>query len=190
MKLVVGLSGGSGIVYGVRFLQVLRELNIETHLIFTAAAKKTLVLETDYSVSQVEALATRVYGVSDISAAPSSGSFKTDGMVVIPCSMKTLAGIASGYADNLLLRAADVTLKERRPLILVLRETPLNIIHLENMLRAARAGAIIAPAMPAFYHRPKTIDDLLDHQIGKVLDLLGIEHNLFERWEGPQQRKE
>jgi 4-hydroxy-3-polyprenylbenzoate decarboxylase len=187
MKLVVGLSGGSGIIYGVRFLEVLRELGVESHLIFTAAAKKTLVLETDYTVSQVESLATRVYGVGDISAPPSSGSFKTDGMVVIPCSMKTLAGIASGYSDNLLLRAADVTLKERRPLILVLRETPLNVIHIENMLRAAKAGAVIAPAMPAFYHKPKTIEDLLNHQIGKVLDLLGVEHNLFERWMGPKQ---
>lgn len=187
MRLVVGLSGGSGIIYGVRFLEVLRELGVESHLIFTPAAKKTLVLETDYTVSQVESLATRVYGVGDIAAPPSSGSFKTDGMVVIPCSMKTLAGIASGYSDNLLLRAADVTLKERRPLILVLRETPLNIIHIENMLRAAQAGAVIAPAMPAFYHKPKTIEDLLNHQVGKVLDLLGVEHNLFERWMGPKK---
>jgi 4-hydroxy-3-polyprenylbenzoate decarboxylase len=185
MRIIVGLSGGSGIIYGVRFLEVLRELGVESHLIFSTSAKKTLVLETEYTVGQVESLATRVYGFNDISAAPSSGSFKTDGMVIIPCSMKTLAGVASGYSDNLLLRAADVTLKERRPLILVVRETPLNTIHIENMLKAANAGAIIAPAMPGFYHKPKTIRDLLDHQVGKVLDLLGIEHNLFERWGGP-----
>lgn len=187
MRLIVGLSGGSGIIYGVRFLQVLKELGVESHLIFSPSAKKTLVLETDYRVDEVEALATRVYGFSDIAAAPSSGSFRVDGMVVIPCSMKTLAGIACGYADNLLLRAADVTLKERRPLVLVVRETPLNTIHIENMLRAARAGAIIAPAMPGFYHRPKTIEDLIDFQVGKVLDLLGIEHSLFERWTGPKK---
>lgn len=184
MRLVVGISGSSGVIYGVRFLEVLQELKVESHLVMSPAAKETLVLETDRKVKQVEALATKVYPFGDVAAALSSGSFRTDGMVIIPCSMKTLAGIASGYSGNLLLRAADVTLKERRRLVLVPRETPLSTIHIENMLRAANAGAIVVPAMPAFYDRPKTIDDIVDHLVGKVLDVLGIEHNLFRRWEG------
>ncbi len=184
MRLVVGVSGGSGIIYGVRFLEVLRELKVESHLVMSPSARETLVLETDKRVKQVESLATKVYPFGDVAAALSSGSFRTDGMVIIPCSMKTLAGVASGYSDNLLLRAADVTLKERRRLVLVPRETPLSTIHIENMLRAANAGAIVVPAMPAFYDRPKTIDDIVNHLVGKVLDVLGIEHNLFRRWEG------
>jgi 4-hydroxy-3-polyprenylbenzoate decarboxylase len=178
------MSGGSGIIYGVRMLEVLHELGVETHLVMSPAAKETLVLETGYRVPQVESLATKVHPFNDIAATLSSGSYTTDGMVVIPCSMKTLAGVATGYSDNLLLRAADVTLKERRPLILVPRETPLSTIHIENMLRAANAGAIIAPAMPAFYDRPKEINQLVDHMVGKVLDLLKIEHKLYERWKG------
>jgi 4-hydroxy-3-polyprenylbenzoate decarboxylase len=185
MILLVGMSGGSGVVYGVRFLQVLKDMKIESHLMMSPAARETLVLETNYKVDYVESLASQNHRIADISAAPASGSFHTDGMVVIPCSMKTLAGIATGYSDNLMLRAADVTLKEKRPLVLVPRETPLTTIHIENMLRAANAGATILPAMPGFYHRPKTIEGLVDHVVGKILDILRLEHNLYTRWGGP-----
>lgn len=187
MVLLVGMSGGSGVVYGVRLLEVLKQLKVEAHLVVSTAAQETLVIETDYKVGYVESLASRVYRFNDIAAAPASGTFRTRGMVVIPCSMKTLAGIASGYSDNLLLRAAEVTLKERRPLVLVPRETPLTTIHMENMLRVAQAGAIVLPAMPGFYDRPKTIGDLVDHVVGKVLDVLGIEHGLYKQWTGPQR---
>lgn len=134
----------------------------------------------------MESLASRKYNFRDVSAAISSGSFRTDGMVIIPCSMKTLAGVASGYSDNLVLRAADVTLKERRPLVLVVRETPYNLIHIRNMYIAARAGAIIMPASPAFYHRPTTMQQLVDQVVGRVLDMFGVEHNLYRKWSGPQ----
>jgi flavin prenyltransferase len=186
LKLLVGVTGGSGVIYAIRLLEVLKKLKVETHLIMSTAAKQTIVLETSRKVSDVEALATREYRVNDITAAPASGSFRTDGMVVIPCSMKTLGGVASGYADNLVLRAAETTLKERRPLVLVPRETPLTIIDMENMLRAARAGMIIAPAMPAFYNKPESLDDIINHMVGKVLDLFNIEHDLYQRWEGPR----
>ena len=184
MRLVVGISGSSGVIYGVRLLDVLRQLNVETYLIMSTAAKETLVMETEKKVTEVEALATRVFAFNDIAASVASGSFPTDGMVVIPCSMKTLAGISSGYSDNLLLRAADVTLKERRPLVLVPRESPLTTIHLENMLKVASAGAILVPAMPAFYTRPRTVDDIIDHLVGKVLDAFKIKHTLYARWMG------
>jgi len=187
---VVGISGGSGVVYGVRFLQVLKDMRVESHLIMSAAAKETLVLETNYKVSYVESLASKAYRANDVAASPASGSFLTAGMVVIPCSMKTLAGVAIGYADNLLLRAAEVTLKEKRTLVLVPRETPLTMIHIENMLRAARAGATVLPAMPGFYGRPKTMEDLIDQVVGKVLDVLGIEHALYKRWKGPEVNRD
>jgi len=190
MRIVVGFSGASGIIYGIRLLEVLKEKGVETHLIISRGAGETLALETSYSLDYVKSLASVTYRINDIAASVASGSFKTNGMVIIPCSMKTLSGIALGYSDNLLLRAAEVTLKERRPLILVPRETPLNLIHLRNMLRAAHAGAIILPAMPAFYHKPKTIDDLINHLVGKILDILGIEHELFKRWKGPEINKE
>jgi flavin prenyltransferase len=189
VRLVVGMSGGSGVIYGVRFLEVLKKSKIETYLIMTQAAKETLVLETDYSVSQVEGLSTHNYRINDIAALPASGSYRTDGMVVIPCSMKSLAGIATGYEDNLLIRAAAVTLKEKRKLVLVPRETPLTTINMENMLRAANAGAVILPAMPGFYNRPKSVDDIVDYVVGKVLDILGVEHDLYERWHGPPGRR-
>ncbi len=184
MRLIIGMSGASGVIYGVRLLEVLKNLNIETHLIMTTAAKETLRLETDYQIHEVESLASKSYSINDIAAPMASGSFKFDAMIIVPCSMKTLAGIATGYTSNLLLRAADVALKERRPLILVIRETPLTIIHIRNMLIAAKAGAIILPAMPGFYHNPKTIQDMIDFIVGKILDQLGIEHNLYQRWEG------
>ena len=183
-RIIVGISGASGVIYGIRLLDVLKQMRVETHLILTPAAKVTIVAETDYSSDSVERLATRSYRFSDISASISSGSFPMDAMVIIPCSMHTLGALASGIADNLLVRAGEVTLKERRPLILVPRETPLTLIHMENLLKVGRAGAIVVPAMPAFYQRPKELDDVIDHLVGKVLDLLGLEHNLFRRWTG------
>lgn len=189
VRLVIGISGASGAVYGIRALEVLKKLGVETHLILTDAAHETIRLETNHKASEVEKLATEVHGIDDITSKLASGSYRTDGMAIIPCSMKTLSGVASGYADNLLLRAAGVTLKERRPLVLVVRETPLTLIDMENMVTAARAGATILPAMPAFYHRPKTIDDLVNQVVGKALDLLGVEHDLSRRWEGPAAPK-
>jgi 4-hydroxy-3-polyprenylbenzoate decarboxylase len=182
MQIIVGISGASGAVYAIRFLESLKDLNIRTHLVVTAAGERTIELETGLTKNELIAMATHHYEVDDLTSAISSGSFPTDGMVVVPCSMKTLAGIASGYSSNLLLRAADVTLKERKPLVLVPRETPMNLVHLENMCRAARAGAIILPAMPGFYHKPKSIDDLVNHLVGKVLDVFHIEHRMYKRW--------
>ena len=191
-SLIIGISGASGIIYGIRLLEVLREVEaIETHLVMSSAAKRTMLLETDYSVDSVESLADRVHRQSDIAATISSGSHQTLGMVVAPCSMKTLSGIVNSYADNLLLRAADVVLKERRKLVLLPRETPLHLGHLRLLTQASEIGAIVMPPLPAFYHRPKTIQDLIDHSVNRVLDLLGIEleTDLFKRWEGPSDSK-
>ncbi len=183
MRLVVGISGASGVVYGVRLLEFLRNRSdIETFLIVTKAAEKILEVEAGLSIKEVTSMASHHYDVNDLSAPIVSGSFKTDGMIIIPCSMKTLAGLAAGYSDNLLLRAGDVTLKEGRPLILVVRETPFNVIHLRNMLGLARMGVCILPAMPAFYIKPNSIDDLINYVVGKALDSLGVEHNLYKRW--------
>lgn len=192
-KIIVGISGASGVVYGIRLLEVLREVaEVETHLVLTAAGATTIALETAYSPDEVKALADVVYPFRDIAAAISSGSFKTDGMVVIPCSMKTMAGIAYSFSDNLLLRAADVVLKDRRRLILVPRETPLHLGHLRTMTLLAEMGAIIAPPMPAFYHRPQTIDDIINQTVNRVLDLLDItlEQELFTRWQGGKAARE
>lgn len=183
-RIVLGVSGASGVIYGIRLLEVLKQASVEVHLVMTPAAKITIAAETGYSAEAVEKMASTVHRFNDISATLASGSYKTDGMVIVPCSMHTLGALASGYADNLLVRAAEVTLKERRPLIVVPRETPLTLIHIENMERIARAGAIVLPAMPAFYERPKTIDELVDHLVGKILDLLGIDNELFKRWSG------
>lgn len=185
MRLVIGISGASGAVYGIRALEILKNLDVETHLILTEAAQETILLETNWKIAEVERLATETHRIDDITSKLASGSYRTDGMAIIPCSMKTLSGVASGYADNLLLRAAGVALKERRPLVLVARETPLTLIDLENMANAARAGAIVLPAMPAFYHKPRTVDDLVNHVVGKALDLLGVEHGIAPQWEGP-----
>jgi 4-hydroxy-3-polyprenylbenzoate decarboxylase len=184
MKLVVGISGASGAIYGIRLLEVLGQSGVESHLILTPAAKQTMQLETDRTPEQVEALATRVYAIDDVGATVASGSFKTAGMVVVPCSVKSLSAIAYTYSDNLLVRAADVTLKERRRLVLVVRETPLHQGHLRAMLRLSAFGAIILPPVPAFYHRPRTVDDIVNHTVGKLLDLFDIQHNLFDRWPG------
>ena len=189
MRLIVGISGASGAIYGIRALQLLRKLGVETHLVITDAALETIRLETDFKKADVVRLATAIHRVDDISSEIASGSFQADGMLVIPCSMKTLAGIASGYSDNLLLRAADVTIKERRRLVLVVRETPLSLIHIENMATVTRAGAVVLPAMPAFYQRPKTVAALVDQVVGRALDLLGVEHQLSRRWGGPDLKK-
>lgn len=186
MRLVVGISGASGAVYGIRALQVLHGLGVETHLILTEAAMETVKLETDLKKADLVRLATEAHKIDDITSKIASGSYKTDGMLVIPCSMKTLAGIATGYSDNLLLRAADVTIKERRRLVLVVRETPLSLIHLENMATVTRAGAVVLPAMPSFYQRPKVVDELVDQVVGKALDMVGVEHSLLRRWDGPR----
>jgi 4-hydroxy-3-polyprenylbenzoate decarboxylase len=181
-RIVVGISGASGVIYGVRLLGILRDLGYETHLIITQAAKLNIRIETAYTPEEVAAMADTVYDSADMAAAVSSGSFLTEAMVVIPCTIKTLSAIANSYSENLLIRAADVALKERRKLVLVVRETPLHKGHLRLMLQAAEMGAHILPPIPSFYHRPKTIEDLIDQTIGKVLDYLGIEHHLFSRW--------
>jgi|TARA_B100000378_G_scaffold218235_1_gene181517 4-hydroxy-3-polyprenylbenzoate decarboxylase len=190
-RLIVGISGASGAIYGIRLLEILQKLpEIDTHLIISKAAKRTIVLETDYKVDQVEKLADEVLPDHDIAASVSSGSYKTSGMVVIPCSIKTLSGIANSYADNLLVRAADVVLKEQRKLVLVLRETPLHLGHTQLMTRSIEIGATLLPAMPAFYHRPSTIDDLINQTVNRVLDQFDIElpDDLFERWAGSPRK--
>ena len=186
-RLIVGMSGASGSIYGVRLLQVLRDVpGVETHLVLSPAARRTLLLETDCTVEQVEALADRVYRSSDIAAAISSGSFRPWGMVVAPCSMKTISGIATSFSDNLLLRAADVVLKERRKLLLLVRETPLHLGHLRLLVQVAEIGAIVMPPMPAFYHRPTTLAEVVDQTVNRALDMLDIELHLdlFPRWQG------
>ena len=195
-RIVVGISGASGAVYGIRFLELLRGLpDVETHLVVSDAAKRTIVEETDWAVKDVLALATRRYDNKDIGAAIASGSFKTDGMVIVPCSVKAAASVAHCLADNLLTRAADVTLKEGRPLILVVRETPLHLGHLRVLTALAEMGAVILPPMPAFYNRPKQIEDLVDHTLARVLDRFGLPQQLVTEWQGtnrridPQQRR-
>jgi 4-hydroxy-3-polyprenylbenzoate decarboxylase len=183
-RLVVGISGASGIIYGLELLKVLKDLGYESQVVFTDMARKNLLLETEHSLEEVEATAGRIYGEEDLAAPISSGSYISRGMVVIPCSIKSLSGIAHSYNTNLLVRAADVTLKEGRRLVLVVRETPLHQGHLRLMLSAASQGAVILPPVPAFYHHPQTIRDLVHHTIGKVLDCFGIEHELFRRWDG------
>jgi len=184
LRLVVAVTGASGTIYGKRLLEILHEKKTETHLIVSKAAEKVIKHELGTGKKDLERLATHAYDEDDLTAPLMSGSFKTDGMVIIPCSMKTLAGITHGFADNLILRAADVTLKEKRPLVVVPRETPLSIVHLRNMLEAVEIGVFMVPAMPAFYHRPEKIDDLVNFIVGRVLDCLGIEHRLFKRYSG------
>ena len=189
-RLIVGISGASGAIYGIRLLEILQKLTeIDPHLIISKAAKRTIVLETDYKVDQVEELADEVFPDHDIAASVSSGSYQTSGMIVIPCSIKTLSGIANSFSDNLLVRAADVVLKEQRKLVLVLRETPLHLGHTQLMSRSIEIGATLVPAMPAFYHRPSTIDDLINQTVNRVLDQFDIElpEDLFERWAGSRR---
>lgn len=183
MKLVIAITGASGVVYGIRALEVLKRLGVETHLILSEWGEKTIKIETDKDGDYVRSLASRVHDDSNMAAPVSSGSFKTDGMAVIPCSMKTLAGIANGLDDTLVARAAGVCIKESRKVVLVPREAPLSRIHLENMNKlAGLPNVVIMPAMPGFYHRPKTMEELIDHVVGKVLDQFGIQHELFKRW--------
>lgn len=181
-RLVVGISGASGVIYGVRLLEALRPLPVETHLVMTRTAEVTLAHETRLKVSDVRRLADVAYGVEDLAGAISSGSFRTMGMVVAPCSMRSLGEIAHGITSNLLTRAADVSLKERRKLVLVARETPLHAIHLRNMAQLAEMGAIIAPPMPAFYNRPESLDDIIDHTVGRLLDLFDLDTGKVKRW--------
>jgi 4-hydroxy-3-polyprenylbenzoate decarboxylase len=187
-RVIVGITGASGAIYGIRLLEVLRGVaDVETHLVLTQAGRRTVALETDILVERVEAMADHVYRPGDIAAAISSGSFRTAGMIVAPCSMKTVSGIATSYSDNLLLRAADVTLKERRRLVLLVRETPLHRGHLRLLAQVAELGAVVMPPVPAFYHRPTTLEALVDQTVNRALDLLGIEleADLFPRWSGP-----
>ena len=188
-RIVVGVSGASGVVYGIRLLELLRAASgVETHLVLSDPAKRTIVEETDWVVKDVEALATHRYDNKDIGASIASGSFKTDGMVIAPCSVKEAASVAHCLADNLMTRAADVTLKEGRPLILLVRETPLHVGHLRMLTQLAEMGAVILPPMPAFYHRPKQIEDLVDHTLARVLDRLNIPQTLVGEWQGTNRR--
>lgn len=184
MKLIVGITGATGVIYGVRLLERLREAGVETHLVISRWGARTLVHETSYSRDQLEALAHTVYAPGDMGAAISSGSFQTAGMVVVPCSAKTLGAIAHGYGDSLIHRAADVVLKERRRLVIAIRETPLSDIHLENMLKLSRMGAVMLPPMPAFYTKPASITDIVDHTVARLLDQFGIDVPGMERWSG------
>ena len=184
MKIIVAITGATGAIYGVRILQRLREAGVETHLVISRWGARTLLHETPFAREQVEELATETYAPADMGAAISSGSFRTDGMVIAPCSAKTLAAVAHGFGENLVHRAADVILKERRRLVLVVREAPLSDIHLENMLKLSRMGAVVLPPMPAFYNHPRTVDDVVDHTVARVLDQFGLEVSGAERWSG------
>jgi 4-hydroxy-3-polyprenylbenzoate decarboxylase len=180
--LIVGITGATGVIYGVRTVEALSAMGVETHLIVTQSAARNLALETDYTVEYLKSMASAVYDVDDVGASIASGSFRVDGMIVMPCSIKTLSGIAHSFNYNLLIRAADVTLKERRRLVLAVRETPLHEGHLELMTKVTRMGGVIMPPVPAFYHMPRTIDDLIRQTVGKMLDLFSIDGHLFRRW--------
>jgi flavin prenyltransferase len=183
-QLIVGISGASGTIYGVRILEMLRKAEIETHLIMSKSAEMTLAYETDFKPKDVRALASVHYSINDVSAAISSGSFPTMGMIVAPCSIRTMSEIATGVTATLLSRAADVVLKEKRRLVLAIRETPLHAGHLRNMTLLAEIGAVVAPIVPAFYNRPRTVDDIVNHTCGRILDLFGIDTGLVKRWKG------
>jgi 4-hydroxy-3-polyprenylbenzoate decarboxylase len=183
-QVIVAITGASGAIYGVRLLKALRTARVAVHLTISPTAEINLKLETGMTADALSKFAKHLYATTDLAAPISSGSFPIDGMAIVPCSTKTLAAVAHGYSDNLITRAAEVTLKERRTLVLVPRETPLNQIHLKNMLTLARAGAVILPASPGFYHAPKNIDELIDHIVGKIMDALHIEHSLYKRWTG------
>ncbi len=185
MRLTIGLSGASGLIYGIRMLEILKCVpDVETHLVISQSAKMNIAIETPWALADVLALADVVHPINDMAASIASGSFRTDGMIVAPCSMKTLSGIVHSYADNLLVRAADVVLKERRRLVLMPRESPLHLGHCELLLKACQLGAIIAPPMPALYNNPQSIDDIINHSVGRVLDLFDIDTGIVKRWEG------
>lgn len=183
-KIIVAMTGATGAILGIKSLIALRRLNVETHLIISKWAEATIKYETDYHVSNVKALADHVYNINDMAAPVSSGSFRTDGMIVVPCSMKTLAAITSGFCDDLISRTADVMLKERRRLVLVTRETPLSDVHIRNMLSVSRSGAVVFPPVPAFYIKPASVEDLVDQSVGRMLDLFDLDTEDFERWNG------
>jgi 4-hydroxy-3-polyprenylbenzoate decarboxylase len=183
-KIIVSITGASGAIYGIRLLEVLRECGVETHLIVSKSANLTIATETSFSIGDIKKLANYAYHPSDIGAKISSGSFKVNGMIVAPCSMKTLSAIASGFENDLTIRAAGVMIKEQKKLVLMTRETPLSPIHLENMLKLSRIGVAICPPVPAFYNKPTTLDDIVNHSITRVLDLFDIETNLIKRWQG------
>ena len=190
MRLIIGMSGASGVIYGIRLLEVLSQVEqVETHLVLSNSAKLNIAIETDRNSKEVQDLADEVYSNKDIAARLASGSFKTDGMIVAPCAVKTLSAIANSYADSLLVRAADVVLKERRRLVLVPRETPLHTGHCELLLKASQMGAILAPPMPAHYINPQTVDDLVDHHVGRLLDLFDFDPGLVQRWQGPASKQ-
>ncbi len=189
-RLVVGISGASGAIYGVRILQLLRDSGVETHLVISKSAEVTIAHELDLSVREIKALATHAYASHDIAAAISSGSFRTLGMVVAPCSIRSMSEIATGVTTSLLTRAADVVLKDRRRLVLMVRETPLHLGHLRTMTQLAKMGAIVAPPVPAFYSKPKSVEAIVDHSVGRVLDLFDIEVNVFQRWGEPTHDQE
>jgi flavin prenyltransferase len=185
-RLIVAITGASGVIFGIRLLEALRDIDdIESHLLISTGARATLAMETDLALADVKALADVVHSDSNLAASISSGSFRTRGMIVAPCSIKTLSGIATSDTSNLVVRAADVTLKERRPLVLLVRETPLHLGHLRLMVQAAETGAIIMPPVPAFYHRPKTLSDVVDQTVGRALDQVGLDSDLVTRWNGP-----
>ncbi len=187
MRLIIGMSGASGVIYGIRLLQVLQqETDIETHLVMSDSAKLNIAVETDWSAKDVQSMASQVHSNKDIAATIASGSFRTAGMIIAPCSIKTLSAVANSYADSLMVRAADVVLKERRRLVLVPRETPLHTAHCELLYRASQNGAIMAPPMPAHYINPQSVDDLVDHHVGRVLDLFDLDPGLVKRWQGTQ----
>jgi 4-hydroxy-3-polyprenylbenzoate decarboxylase len=181
-RIVIGISGASGVIYGIKMLSLLQEKDFQTHLIISESGRQNIEIETSYKADDVSAMADYTYDNKDVGAALASGSYLTEGMVVVPCTIKTLSGIANSYTNNLLVRAADVTLKEKRKLVLVVRETPLHVGHLSLMMKAAKMGAHILPPIPSFYHQPKDIDDIIHQTIGKIFDYLGIEHNLYTRW--------
>jgi 4-hydroxy-3-polyprenylbenzoate decarboxylase len=183
-KIVVAISGASGAVYGIRLLEILRDLNLESHLIISKAAQLTIIHETNYSIQQVKDIANYCYSASDIGAKIASGSFRIGGMIIAPCSMKTLATIACGIEDNLISRTASVILKERKKLVLMVRETPFHTGHIENMLKVSSYGGIISPPVPAFYSLPKSLDDIVNHSVARVLDIFDIDSNLIKRWDG------
>jgi 4-hydroxy-3-polyprenylbenzoate decarboxylase len=184
MRLIVAITGGSGVMYAIKTLEVLQNLKVETDLIISRWGERNISIETNKTFDYVKSLATMYYNNDNMAASTSSGSFINDGMVIVPCSMKTLSSVANGYEDSLISRSAGVCIKESRRLVIVPRETPLSKIHLENMIKLAAIGVIVLPAMPGFYHKPKSIDDLIIHIVGKILDQFGIEHNIFRRWGG------
>jgi 4-hydroxy-3-polyprenylbenzoate decarboxylase len=189
MLLIIGITGASGAIYGIRLLEVLATMkDVETHLLISGAGEENIRHETNWTPDKVKALADFCYDITDIGARLSSGSFKRDGMIIAPCSMKTLSGLANSYTDNLIARAADITMKERKRLVLLAREAPLHLGHLRNMVRLTEMGAIIFPPVPAFYHKPQTINDIIDYTVGRILDLFDIQHGLFVRWEGLEDK--